>query len=265
MTEIGRNKSSGMSDSNGGGNTAINIGNVITLVAEDGQRVTMDGKCVQQVGILRAMAQIHRASPQAGSTATFPLPAVKSTILSKIVEYLEAHKDDPPRPRTRQPVKVTLKARPAPKNLNDTDEDDDDDDDDDNDACTNGNDGRGGERRNRTEGQRPTISPSSLHVKDNQSDGSSEDEDFLYEEYLTNVSPWDQRFMEALDLPALIETTKAVNYLNIPPLLDLCCRTIARQMTGLKTEELRKKFNLQNDLSPEEEAKLAAEFAWIEE
>lgn len=36
-------------------------------------------------------------------------------------------------------------------------------------------------------------------------------------------------------------------------------------MSGLKSEELRKKFNLVNDFTKEEQEKLSNEFAWIGE
>ena len=90
------------------------------------------------------------------------------------------------------------------------------------------------------------------------------DDATLFASYVAATSPWDQRFLDAFDLPTLVEVTKAANYLNIPNLLDLCCRTIAKQMTGLKASELRRKFNLPNDFTPEEEARMAAEFSWID-
>jgi hypothetical protein len=183
----------------------------ITLVTEDGQRVLLERKSAQQIGILKTMLN----SP----SNIFPVPAVKSTILTKVVEFLDQHADDPIASPPKQPTVSS-----------------DDDDEDDN----------------------ADVSTLTLD-----SPGSSDDE-YIYEDYLASVTPWDQRFLD-IDLPTLIELTKAANYLNVPILLDLCCRTIARQMTGLKAEELRKKFNLPNDFTPEEEAKMAAEFAWIEE
>ncbi|PJF17224.1 S-phase kinase-associated protein 1A [Paramicrosporidium saccamoebae] len=187
----------------------------ITLVTEDGQRVLLERKSAQQIGILKTMMN----SPN----NIFPVPAVKSTILTKVIEFLDQHADDPVPLPSKQPIASR-----------DGDDDDDEGDDD------------------------ADVSTLTL-------DSSvSSDDEYIYEDYLASVTPWDQRFLD-VDLPTLIELTKAANYLNVPVLLDLCCRTIARQMTGLKAEELRKKFNLPNDFTPEEEAKMAAEFAWIEE
>jgi S-phase kinase-associated protein 1 len=59
--------------------------------------------------------------------------------------------------------------------------------------------------------------------------------------------------------------TSAANFLAMEPLLDLCCKTIAGHMTGLSTEELRAKFGIVNDFTPEEEARMRAEFGWADE
>lgn len=48
-------------------------------------------------------------------------------------------------------------------------------------------------------------------------------------------------------------------------LLDLTCQAIADHMKGLDVEGIRKKFNIENDFTPEEEAKIKEEFAWAEE
>lgn len=186
----------------------------ITLVTEDGQKVMIERQSAQQIGSLKSMLNTPGT--------TFPVPAVKSTILNKVIEFLDQHVEDPV---------LSLKQSQASPDPEVEDEDD------------------------------PDVSALSLESQTS----SSSDDEYVYEDYLANVTPWDQRFLDALDLPTLIELTKAANYLNIPNLLDLCCRTIAKQMTGLKAEELRKKFNLPNDFTPEEEAKMAAEFAWIEE
>lgn len=209
---------------------------VFLLVAEDGQKVKIDRKSAQQIGILQAMLQM-------GSGAiTFPVPAVKSTILLKVVEFLEQHRDDLP---LRPTLPSRSKNQPAELQSGFGNDDDGDDDDD---------------------VERDEISGvGDLRIDSRPASSDSSDDEYVYEEYLASVTPWDQKFLDSLDLPTLIELTKAANYLNIPSLLDLCCRTIAKQMTGLKADELRKKFNLPNDFTPEEEAKMAAEFAWIEE
>ena len=208
----------------------------VTLLAEDGHPLRISRECAQRIGALRPMLQLSK-----GDT-TFPVAAVKSTTLAKAVEYLEHHKEDVP----TLSLHLGKKQKDAKSKHDDMGDDSD----------------SGAEDEDGSEERSHVLAASN---QSSSSSGSEDNDEFLNEEYLANVSPWDQKFMDTLDLPALIELTKAANYLNISPLLDLCCRTIARQMTGLKTEELRRKFNLPNDFTPEEEAKLAAEFAWIEE
>lgn len=53
--------------------------------------------------------------------------------------------------------------------------------------------------------------------------------------------------------------------MHIPHLLDSCCKAIANLMKGLTVEELRAKFNIKNDFTPEEEEQVRRKTAWIEE
>jgi S-phase kinase-associated protein 1 len=53
--------------------------------------------------------------------------------------------------------------------------------------------------------------------------------------------------------------------MDIKPLLDLTCAKVASFMKGKTAEEIRKRFNIENDLTPEEEAAIRAENKWAEE
>ena len=55
---------------------------------------------------------------------------------------------------------------------------------------------------------------------------------------------------------------QAANYLSVPSLMDLVCAYIASLMRFKKTEQIRAAFNLKNDLSPGDEARLRAETVW---
>lgn len=55
---------------------------------------------------------------------------------------------------------------------------------------------------------------------------------------------------------------QAADYLNIKNLLDLTCETVACMMKGKTLEEIRKKFNIKNDYTPQEEEKVRGENQW---
>ena len=58
---------------------------------------------------------------------------------------------------------------------------------------------------------------------------------------------------------------KAANYLDIKPLLDLTCKTVANMIKNKSPEEIRSTFNIQNDFTPEEEEQVRKENEWCEE
>ena len=186
----------------------------------DGHSQRVPLAIAQRIGIIKPLLAMK-------SDLNLPLPIneVRGPLLAKIVEYLEAHQQDPIR--------------------------------------------REASRKNPEQGAVSLAQGSDSDEDDNYEAETRQDvyenDDLYYERYAEVTSPWDQRFMDSFDTSTLIELTKAANYLYIADLLDLCCKTIAGQMVGLSVEELRKKFNIKNDFTPEEEAKLAAEFAWVEE
>jgi S-phase kinase-associated protein 1 len=79
-----------------------------------------------------------------------------------------------------------------------------------------------------------------------------------------DIMPWDQEFCK-VDQATLFELILAANYLDIKPLLDLTCKTVANMIRGKTPEELRKTFNIKNDFTPEEEEQIRKENAWCEE
>ena len=79
-----------------------------------------------------------------------------------------------------------------------------------------------------------------------------------------DILPWDQKFCE-VDQATLFELILAANYLDIKPLLDLTCKTVANMIKGKTPEEIRKTFNIKNDFTPEEEEKVRKENEWCEE
>ncbi|PHH52961.1 E3 ubiquitin ligase complex SCF subunit sconC [Ceratocystis fimbriata CBS 114723] len=93
---------------------------------------------------------------------------------------------------------------------------------------------------------------------------TSPDEDDLSRKKTTDIEEWDQKFMQ-VDQEMLFEIILASNYLDIKPLLDVGCKTVANMIKGKSPEEIRKTFNIVNDFSPEEEEQIRRENEWAED
>ncbi|KAL1917151.1 uncharacterized protein VTP21DRAFT_4807 [Calcarisporiella thermophila] len=79
-----------------------------------------------------------------------------------------------------------------------------------------------------------------------------------------DIDEWDSNFCN-VDQGTLFELILAANYLDIKPLLDLCCKTVANMIKGKTAEEIRKTFNIVNDFTPEEEEQIRKENEWAED
>ena len=216
------------------------IADSVVLISEDGQRLSIDRKSALQLRTFKSLLETT-----SGDITTLPVPAVKSTILAKVIEFLQQHRDDPIR-KEKDPVPSIC--RPKTSSSSESS------------SC----DDSLNKRCSDNENSDPEPDHSWLKGKEDEI-SDSEDDEYIAEENLAVISPWDQKFLDSLDLPTTIELTKAANYLNVPLLLDLACRAIAKEMTGLTAKELRVKFGLPSDYTPEEEAKLACEMAWLDE
>ena len=93
---------------------------------------------------------------------------------------------------------------------------------------------------------------------------ASNDDDNDSRKKTTDIDEWDQKFMQ-VDQEMLFEIILAANYLDIKPLLDVGCKTVANMIKGKSPEEIRKTFNIQNDFTPEEEDQIRRENEWAEE
>lgn len=78
------------------------------------------------------------------------------------------------------------------------------------------------------------------------------------------VKNWDQAFV-TVDQDTLFSLILASNYLDIKPLLDLTCQTVANSIKGKTPEQVRQIFNIKNDFTPEEEEQVRRENEWCEE
>merc|ERR1719197_267623 len=78
------------------------------------------------------------------------------------------------------------------------------------------------------------------------------------------VNEWDAQFVE-VDQETLFELILSANYMDIKPLLDLTCAKVASMIKGKTPEEIRRRFSITNDFSPEEEEAVRAENKWAED
>jgi len=78
------------------------------------------------------------------------------------------------------------------------------------------------------------------------------------------TTEWEVKFC-GVDQATLFELILAANYLDIKPLLDLTCKSVASMIKGKTPEEIRVTFNIVNDFTPGEEEKVRKENEWCEE
>ena len=78
------------------------------------------------------------------------------------------------------------------------------------------------------------------------------------------VQKWYADYVD-VEQVVLFELILAANYMDIKPLLDLTCATVASMIKGKTPEDIRTTFNITNDFSPEEETQVREENKWCEE
>ena len=78
------------------------------------------------------------------------------------------------------------------------------------------------------------------------------------------VPSWYAAFV-SIEQEEIFEIILAANFLDIRPLLDLTCASIASIIRGKNTDEIRQAFHIVNDFTPEEEDLIREENKWIED
>ena len=63
----------------------------------------------------------------------------------------------------------------------------------------------------------------------------------------------------------IFDMISAANFMDVAPLLDLMCASIAALLKGKTPEQIKETFGIDADFTPEEEAKVAEENPWLEE
>lgn len=69
---------------------------------------------------------------------------------------------------------------------------------------------------------------------------------------------WDTKYAH-VDDDMLFGLIVASNFLNIKPLLDLMCTTVAEEIKDKTPEQIRERFNIKNDFTPQEEEETRAQ------
>jgi S-phase kinase-associated protein 1 len=91
--------------------------------------------------------------------------------------------------------------------------------------------------------------------------GASSDDSTASSAELQELKSFDAEFIKQ-DNPTLFEIILAANYLDIKGLLELSCQTVANIMKDYTPEQVRDMFYIDNDFTPEEEAKVREENKW---
>ena len=71
-----------------------------------------------------------------------------------------------------------------------------------------------------------------------------------------------ENIVTGVDQSTLFELILAANYLDVKPLLELGCKTVADMIKGKSPDEIRATFNIKNDFTPEEEEQVRKELEW---
>ena len=74
---------------------------------------------------------------------------------------------------------------------------------------------------------------------------------------------WTKKFFSKLDSNDIFELLLGSNYMNIQCLIELCSAHMADSIKNKTPEEIRKTFNISNDLTEEEKKQIIAENQWI--
>jgi len=79
------------------------------------------------------------------------------------------------------------------------------------------------------------------------------------------VQPFYSKYIIDLDNERLAHLTLAANYLDIKPLLDLCCARITSFIKGKTPQEIRTNLGIVVDMTPEEVAQIEEENKWVDD
>lgn len=77
------------------------------------------------------------------------------------------------------------------------------------------------------------------------------------------VSDWDYSYITGMENTMLFEVMEGANYLDIGPLLEMCCAHTAVLIKNKSVEEIRELFNITDDFTEEDRNKIKNELEWF--
>jgi S-phase kinase-associated protein 1 len=82
------------------------------------------------------------------------------------------------------------------------------------------------------------------------------------EEKAKNIEGWDKDFVP-VELAPLFELILAANFLDIKPLLDLTCKSVAHMLRGKTPDEIKNIFGVEGEFTQEEEDQVRRDNEWL--
>ena len=78
------------------------------------------------------------------------------------------------------------------------------------------------------------------------------------------VGEWDANFIDIGDTNLLLRITNAAHYLDIAPLVDLCCAKLCCMVHGQTAEDIPGLFGVTTPFTAEEEAQIDHQYPWLQ-
>ncbi|KAI5164181.1 S-phase kinase-associated protein 1 [Nematocida ausubeli] len=87
--------------------------------------------------------------------------------------------------------------------------------------------------------------------------------DLTFNEEISEVilTDFDEEFLN-MEIPLLFKVTAAANYLNIPLLLEICCKNISKNLQNKNSKEIVKYLKITENMK--NEVNVEKEYKWIE-
>lgn len=81
-----------------------------------------------------------------------------------------------------------------------------------------------------------------------------------------SLSPFDLKYCQSMTIPQIVDVINTLDFLGMKDYLKIMMMYMAMEINKCKTtEEIREKFEIKNDFTPDEEAIVKKEGAWVDE